>query len=81
MRLSQANILAYLASSSAMKTEKGFETLSPGVNVIKLFSSLLTTRPNKLECLHLAKTFNSGLTFTGGTGSLPQKEASEMSYN
>ncbi len=29
----------------------------PGVNVIKLFYLLLMTRPNKLECLHLAKTF------------------------
>jgi hypothetical protein len=32
------NILAYLALSSAMK-EKSFKTLTPGANVIKLFSS------------------------------------------
>ena len=32
---------------------------TPGANVIKL--SLLTTRPNKLECLHPAKTFQSSI--------------------
>jgi hypothetical protein len=31
------NTLAYLASSSVMK-KKGFITLTPGVNVMKLFS-------------------------------------------
>jgi hypothetical protein len=51
------------------------------VNVIKLFSSLLTMRPNKLECLHLAKTFQSSLTFAGSIGSLPKKEATERSSN
>ncbi len=39
------------------------------------------TRPNKLECLHLAKTFQSSLTFAGNTGSLPKKEASEKHSN
>ncbi len=34
-------------------------------------------RPNKLECLPLAKTFQSSLTFAGSTKSLPKKEASE----
>jgi hypothetical protein len=29
----------------------------PGVNLIKLFSSLQMMRPNKLECLYLAITF------------------------
>ncbi len=52
--------------------------LRTGVNVIKLFfSSLLTMRPNKLECLYLAITFQSSLTFAGNTRSLPKKEASE----
>jgi len=41
------------------------------------FSSLLTMRPNKLECLHLAKTFQSSLTFAGSIRSLPKKKASE----
>ncbi len=50
-------------------------------NVKKLFSSLLTTRPNKLECLHLAKTFQSSLTFAGNPRSLPEKEASERYSN
>ena len=36
---------------------------------------------NKLECLHLAKTVQSGLTFAGSTRSLPKKEASESSSN
>jgi hypothetical protein len=34
-----------------------------------------------LECLHLAKTFQSSLTFAGNTRSLPKKEASEMCSN
>ncbi len=57
------------------------DELPPGVNVIKLFSSLLMTRPNKLECLHLAKTSHSSLTFAGNTRSLPKKEASERRSN
>ncbi len=36
---------------------------------------LQKTRPNKLECLYLAITFQSSLTF-GNTRSLPKKEAS-----
>jgi hypothetical protein len=32
------------------------------------------TRPNKLECLHLAKTFQSSLTFAGITRSLPRRK-------
>ncbi len=35
------NNLAYLASSSATKEEKCFITLTPGVNVIKLFFSVI----------------------------------------
>ncbi len=31
-------------------------------------------RPNKLECLHLAKTFQYSLTFAVSTRSIPKKE-------
>ncbi len=48
-----------------------------GVNVIKLFPSLLMMRPNKIECLYQAITFQSSLAFVGNTRSLPKKEASE----
>jgi hypothetical protein len=48
-----------------------------GVNFIKLFSSSLMTRPNKLECLYLAISFQSSLTFAGSTRSIPKKEASK----
>ena len=34
-------------------------------------------RPNKLECLYLAISFQSSLAFAGNTRSLPKKEASE----
>ncbi len=53
----------------------------PGVSVIKKISSSLMTRSNKLECLNLAKTFQSGPTFAGSTRSLPKKQASERPYN
>jgi hypothetical protein len=53
----------------------------PGVNFIKLFSSLLMMRPNKLECLYLAISYQSILTFVGNTRSSPKKEASERSSN
>ncbi len=59
--------------------QKGYETLAPGVNVIKFL--LLTMRPNKLECLYLAISIQSSLTFAGNTGSLPKKEASERPFN
>jgi hypothetical protein len=52
-----------------------------GSKVIKKFPSLLMMRPNKLECLHLAITFQSSLTFVGITRSLPKKEASERLFN
>jgi hypothetical protein len=42
---------------------------------------LLTTRPNKQECLYLTITFQSSLTFAGNDRSLPKKEASERSFN
>jgi hypothetical protein len=45
------------------------------------FLSLLTMRPNNLECLCLATTFQSSLTFAGSTTSFPMKEASESSSN
>jgi hypothetical protein len=37
-------------------------------------------RPNKLECLELAITFQSSLTFVGNTRSLPKKEAERCSH-
>jgi hypothetical protein len=39
------------------------------------FPSLLMMRPNKLECLYLAITFQSSLAFAGSTRSLPMKDA------
>ncbi len=48
--------------------------LTPGVNVIKLFSSSQKKGTNKLQGLYLA-------TFAGNTRSLPKKEASERSSN
>jgi hypothetical protein len=45
------------------------------------FPSLLTMRPNKQECLYLAITFQSGLTFAGNTRSFPKKEPSERCSN
>ncbi len=54
--------------------QKKFDNiLTPGVKVIKLFSSLQKMRPNKLECLYLAITFQSSLTFAGNTRGLPKK--------
>ena len=38
-------------------------------------------RQNKLECLYLAITFQSSLTFADNTRSLPKTEASERSSN
>jgi hypothetical protein len=49
--------------------------------LLNLFSLLLMTRPNKLESLHLAISFQSSLTFAGNFRSLPKKEASERCYN
>ncbi len=57
---------------------KSFIVQTPGVNVIKLFfPSLLMSRPNKLEGLYLAITFQSSPTFAGNPRSLPKKEGSE----
>jgi hypothetical protein len=48
------NTPAYFALSSATK-ETSFITLTPGVNVIKLFYLSLMMDTNKLECLHVLK--------------------------
>ncbi len=68
--------VAYLVAIKAMK-KKVFLTLTPSVNVKKLFSLLQMMRPNKLECLYLAIGFQSSLTFDDNTRSLPKKEAPE----
>ncbi len=52
-----------------------------GANVIKLFFFVVDDKANKLECLYLAITFQSSLTFAGNTRSLPKKEASERHSN
>jgi hypothetical protein len=59
-------------------TKKVLITLTPGVNAIKKICPLLIMRPNKLECLCLAISLQSSLTFAGNTRSLPKKGASEM---
>ncbi len=75
--LDETNALSYLASPLVTKI-KSLMALKPGVSVIKLFfPSLLTTRPNNLECLYLAIIVQSSLTFAGNTRSLSKKEASE----
>ncbi len=53
----------------------------PGVNVIKHFSFIADNEADKLECLYLAITFQSSLTFAGNTRSLPKKEPSERCSN
>ncbi len=58
------SVLGSSSVSSAVET--------PGNNVIKLFSLLQKTRPNKQECLYLAITFQSSLTFAGNIRSLPK---------
>jgi len=45
--------------------------------LLNFFYSLLTVRPFKLQCLYLAITFQSSLTFDGRTRSLPKKEVYE----
>ncbi len=68
--LQGTNTLAYL---TLVTKKKFFATLPPGANVLKLFSSLLTMKPNKLDCLHLAKAFMSSLKFAGNTQGLTQE--------
>ncbi len=43
--------------------EKSFMKLTPGVNVMKLFPSLLMTRTNKLLCLSLETLSSQALGF------------------
>jgi hypothetical protein len=52
-----------------------------GGNLINFLPSSLLMRPNKLECLYMAITFQSNLTFGGNTMSLPKKEASGRCSN
>jgi hypothetical protein len=54
-----------------MTKTKCLMALTPGGNVIKLFSFVAD------DCLHLAISFLSSLTFAGNTRSLPKKESSE----
>jgi hypothetical protein len=50
------------------------KSTQPWCQCYKTFFSLLQTmRPNKLECLYPAITFQSSLTFAGNTRSLPKK--------
>jgi hypothetical protein len=65
--------------SNSTGLETAVATLVPMLQ--HFFSALLMTRLNKLECFHLAKTFQSSLTFVGNTRSLPKKEASERHSN
>ncbi len=53
---------------------KKFYKLTPGVNVIKHSSSLQKMRPNKLECLYLAITFQSSLTLLETPGAYPRRK-------
>ncbi len=75
------NTLAYFTGVSVdtKKVFKGMETRCQCY--IKKFPLLLMMRSNKLECLYLAITFQSSLTFAGNTRSLPKKEASERRSN
>ncbi len=66
---------------SVSSEEKMFFFMTPGVNVLNFFPSLLMMRPTKLKCLYLAISFQSSLTFAGNTRSLPKKEAYESSSN
>ncbi len=60
--------------STSWTTDAGTSGHYDLVSVLSNFlSSLLTMRLNKLECLYLAITFPSSLTFAGKTRSLPKK--------
>ncbi len=79
--LPKRNALACYAAKSVLKI-KAFYNFDTWCKCYKtFFSSLQMTRPNKLECLYLAITFQSSLAFAGNTRSLPKKEASERSSN
>ncbi len=68
---------SFFLSCPILPSDLGTISFSSGVNFIKLFSSSLMMRPNKLECLYLAISFQSSLTFAGSTRSIPKKEASK----
>ena len=60
------DLLTTRLPNSSSKQTGPWRSRSDRCQVYKtLFSLLLTMRPNKLECLHLAKTFQSSLTFAG----------------
>jgi hypothetical protein len=77
--LPDTNDIAYVASPLLTKKKNIFITLTR-CQCYKTFF-FVETRPNKLECLYLAITFQSSLTFADNTRSLPKKEASERSSN
>jgi hypothetical protein len=52
----------------------------PGVNVIKLFPSSLTTRPNKLECLSLETLSSQVLEFEGRPEPAQLEHISDASF-
>ncbi len=60
---------------------KKFYNIGPRCQCCKKISLLQPMRPNKLECLYPAITFQSSLTFAGNNRSLPKKEASERTSN
>ncbi len=67
---------SWILGSQLLTKLPGIRTpsMSTGVNVIKLFSLLLMTIPNELECMYLAITFQSSQTFDGNTRSLPKRK-------
>ncbi len=73
------NTAAYLALSSVMKA-KSFITWTPDADVLIFSPSSLMLWRNKLECLYLAITFQSNLTFAVNTRSLPKKEALQLGW-
>ncbi len=55
--------------------------LTPGVNVIKLFSFVADNEAKLARVFVPAITLMSSLTFDGNTRSLPKKDASESCSN
>ena len=53
------------------------QILRPDWKVKNIFFVSNEAAASQLECLYLAITFQSSLTFAGNTRSLPKKEASE----
>jgi len=54
--------------------------LTPAVIIMKLFSSSLMTRSNKLQHFVPGKSFQSSLMFVGKARSLPQSGAPERHF-